>query len=321
MNRLLQSLFNYRQQLMGLSMIAVFSAHISYFGAISNSFFNIVSSFGFTEGFLFLSGFGIYNSIDNDNNIFSFFKKRLVRLYIPYFLISTPFLLWLTWLSHGSVSLFLARLLSISFFFEGNYYAMWYISVTMLLYSISPCLYKMIKVSNIASIFLLIITTICINLILSKISDFHSFKYIVQIPVYIIGMIGAKARIVGNRSTRFVACLAFVLNTICCLFIDTYIFQHHNNYALPINLIILFFFSLNMFWMSKLFSCLNYILGFVGKYSLELYLIHMLLFYSIKAIDFMSPRVAIFFSIILSLLLCRFIAININKVINYCNLR
>lgn len=320
MNRLLNSLFIYRQQLMGLSMIAVFSAHISYFGAFGSSFLSIVSSFGFTEGFLFLSGFGIYNSIEKNRNGFYYFKKRLVRLYIPFFLISGPFLLWLTWLSHGSVYLFLARLLSISFFFEGNYYSMWYISVTLLLYSISPYLYKIIRVSNISSLLLLLFATISVNLVLWEINDFHSFKYIVQAPAYIIGMIVAKSGIVGNTRILSFTCMAFVIDTISCILIDTFIFPRHNNIALPFHLSLLFA-SCFLCRKSKTFPVLNDILGFLGKYSLELYLVHMLLFHSIMAIDIMSSRNAIFISILLSLLSCRYVAIFTNAIINYYKLR
>lgn len=95
----------------------------------------------FTEGFLLLSGLGLYYSFKKDNNIISFYKRRLYRLVLPFILISLPFYLY-QWLAYNlSLSDMLIKISALWYWYRGNE-GMWYVSVSVLLYFLFPFIYR-----------------------------------------------------------------------------------------------------------------------------------------------------------------------------------
>lgn len=134
---------------MGVGTLSVFVLHILvasdihdyWYCGILGTIFNWV----YTDGFLFLSGFSIYFSLEKDSRIFSFFKKRIKRLYLPFLVVAGPFLIILSYFYGDSIWMLILRLTTINFWIEGNFGSMWYVSVTMALYLLSPLLFKLIE--------------------------------------------------------------------------------------------------------------------------------------------------------------------------------
>lgn len=88
----------YRSELMGIGIIGVLVAHSIGLGEIatpSNLYMKIIAfipRLAFTQGFLFLSGFGLYYSFAKNGNIREFYVRRINRLLIPFIVLSVCFL-------------------------------------------------------------------------------------------------------------------------------------------------------------------------------------------------------------------------------------
>ena len=155
MNSSLLSNFNtsdisrYRQTLMGVAIFGVMFSHWFGFQSIKSGIpyelSAIVVRLVFTEGFLFLSGFGLYYSFSKNQDIKSFYKRRFIRLYIPFVLLSLPLYLYflIAREGYGFVDFF-SQLTTVYFWFKGNYGGMWYVSLSIMLYLFFPLLYRFI---------------------------------------------------------------------------------------------------------------------------------------------------------------------------------
>lgn len=136
----------YRSQLMGIAMLNVFFLHsMSWLSLIPPKIVSYIFGILFTEGFLFLSGYGIYFSFHKDHNIKGFYSKRVQRLLLPYWIMTTPFFLWqLCNGDYGLLGLF-ERITTVAFWTQGNYVGMWYVSVSVLLYLCFPAIYSALQ--------------------------------------------------------------------------------------------------------------------------------------------------------------------------------
>ena len=140
----------YRSQLMGIAILNVLVLHSlgwtefhhpTWAATALNTFGRLI----FTEGFLFLSGYGLYYSLHKNSNLKVFFTKRVKRLLIPYWLMTLPFfMLWLLMGKYGMLG-FAQRVSTLYFWFHGNYVGMWYISVSVLLYLCFPLIYRVLQ--------------------------------------------------------------------------------------------------------------------------------------------------------------------------------
>lgn len=135
----------HRSELMGIGILGVMLGHylewsqvIGYWTYLFKPLIGLV----FTEVFLILSGFGLYYSFSNKSEIYSFFKKRFDRLVVPFWILSVLYMVWLIYkrLSIGNILLHIS---SLDFWINGNT-GMWYISVSILLYSLFPFIYFML---------------------------------------------------------------------------------------------------------------------------------------------------------------------------------
>lgn len=139
----------YRTPIMGVAILGVMLEH--WYGlskVILPSAFHLMlqlfTSLVFTQGFLFLSGFGLFYSLRKNPSIKDFYKRRFLRLLLPYIIITTPFFIFQTIVEHNSIFVFLGRVSTISYWFEGNFCGMWYIATSCFLYLIFPIIYKLI---------------------------------------------------------------------------------------------------------------------------------------------------------------------------------
>lgn len=126
---------------MGVAIIGVMLGHLMNH-TIQPPILPFVARMVHTLGFLFLSGFGLYYSFSKDNNIFNFYKKRVSRLYIPYFIIASIFFITLVSVEHKSILQFIGYITTAAFWYEGNYYAMWYVAISLVLYIIYPIIHN-----------------------------------------------------------------------------------------------------------------------------------------------------------------------------------
>lgn len=308
-------LSNHRTALMGIAVLAVFACHIVVLGELPNTWykpmFGIPISWGFTQGFLFLSGFGIYHTLEKDDRKGLFYKKRINRLYIPFLVIAGPFIIFLSILHGDSFFITIARLFTLNFLIEGNYSSMWYISVSIFLYSISPIIYYLVSRKH--GWYYWVLTFIACVIIIEALQryiftpeEYIPYSGIDQIPAYFLGFGVAKCKTHYINSLNFIACLLVITIPFAEIVLNAY---HVFVFLLPTfyHLISLLFFAFLFDGMAnfnlKSFRYTYDAFLWLGKHSLELYLLHMLIYWSIDAL---IPQncFLIYYSIIISLLFC-----------------
>ena len=86
--------------------------------------------------FAFLSGIGLWQSLERNNNIERFYIKRIQRVVIPYLLISATFNLYFYIGIHRNLAQFVADLCCVSFWQEGR--GAWYVAWIIPVYLIYP---------------------------------------------------------------------------------------------------------------------------------------------------------------------------------------
>ncbi len=158
----------YRSQLMGIAMLNVMMLHsMSWLSISLPKSVDFMIGILFTEGFLFLSGYGIYYSFFKNSNLKQFYGKRIQRLLIPYWIITTPF--FVVQLTNGDYDFlgFIQRCFTIAFWTHGNYAGLWYISVSVLLYLCFPLIFRGLRKRAGGGVYYCIVTDSCIYILLS----------------------------------------------------------------------------------------------------------------------------------------------------------
>lgn len=246
---------------------------------------------------MFFSGFGLYYSFHNDCHIGRFYVKRIKRLLIPYVLIAMPFLMYHAMIGDYGIKIFLLKLSTFYFWLMGND-GMWYISVSVLLYLVYPLLHNILKVCG---GYLFVIVYILISSIYYFANDYYQVIRIgvEKFPFFMLGMYVGKKSFLKNsfplyRLAFFSAALGL-----------SYIIQTPDYLAVKESLfrivgIIICIEALT--WLDRfkfIMSCLSWF----GKYSLELYILHMMLSSVLLKSEynpFVTTILIIFLSIILS---------------------
>lgn len=143
----------FRSELMGIAAIGILICHAGANGVELGLFLSIFNMGQLGNALFFmLSGYGLYFSLAKMpftcSNIIMWYKKRLVRILVPYIIWCIPFFIyqlvyypdtnWLDWL-------YVFSLLS---YWDGSGGVAWFLSVLIALYLISPLIYKAIIFRN-----------------------------------------------------------------------------------------------------------------------------------------------------------------------------
>lgn len=137
------------QELKGVAILMVVFSHIAYFLVSDPSFLHplsIAAGVG-VNLFLFLSGYGlVYSALSKKLSIGQFYKKRLLKLYLPLWL-SLGFILILDYVVAGkSYGLFYTLQSFLGIFNHANLYTdinspLWYFSLIVFYYLLFPLLF------------------------------------------------------------------------------------------------------------------------------------------------------------------------------------
>lgn len=190
----------YRQELMGLAILGVLFSHIVSLGQVTGYIvtfpFKVFENLVFTQGFLLLSGFGLYYSWTKEHSVRHYFKKRIGRLMIPFWIMSVPFYMYVCAILNNDYGKFIENILTAYFWLHGNN-GMWYISITVLLYILFPLLYKVIfskpnpKAVTVRALFVFILMEAINGLIYVCAPSYYNMVSIgiTQAPIFVIGML------------------------------------------------------------------------------------------------------------------------------------
>ena len=283
----------HRQKIMGIAIILIILFHSAFTIPIISSFFDTL--YCGVDIFLFVSGFGIYVAIKKYNNTLLFYKKRISKIfpiYIPavfcYYII---FFVKNGYFSNGfylsrvlnNFSIIISNIFCFSFWLRMPTFV-WYVPVIVLLYTLSPILEK--SLSSVKHIALTVLIATIIN-----IPFFYNDCLIgaSRFFIYYIGMLFGKIYYENKKINIKIEIFLYVLSVVgvliasfCAIKLEKYL-TVYGLYWYPYILIIpglvfalarLFNFIENV----KILKFINLFFSFLGCITLEIYLIHVIIF-------------------------------------------
>ena len=274
----------FRGELMGIAILGVCLLHAFAWADMGDSIFcKLIAPFAriaFTEGFLFLSGFGLYYSFSKNNDRRTFYKKRFNRVLFPYVIMGLPFFLYGLILGDLSITKFFLKVTSLYFWLFGND-GMWYISMSVALYALFPFAYKFIfdnhqERSVLVRTLFLVVTCIAVCLALYMNAPTYYAKLeigIAKTPMFFIGMLaGYYSRINRVLSWKHI----FGGGILLCV---TFVIKRQSEFAMSYyemayRLLMMPLACMLLTWLNS--KPINAALQWFGKYSLEIYVLQML---------------------------------------------
>ena len=315
---------------MGIAMFGVLWCHFSDISGVipvgvPKSIIDTFAYSLFTQGFVFFSGMGLYYSFSKNCDIKSYYLRRLKRVFIPYVILTAPYFLYTDIGIEKDFLLLLRHLTGIEFFISGNYSGMWYISVILFLYLIFPLLYHLVFGNNgnnrLRPFFVTAALIIVWDIIRYVISGYALNYYnLPQMPnglgimqCFVMGMI---TMYIIAKHQRVAVIQIIGLLCICLVFKyllggganNQFLIDYTCWMVLPYSLVysaVLYFVD-KCKPLCKVSYCIKYPLRFLGKYSLEIYVIHSIIYHFLRDYSSLtiSPLAQISISILISLLIC-----------------
>ncbi|MDD6072583.1 MAG: acyltransferase [Clostridiales bacterium] len=302
----------YRNELLGIAILAVFCIHSNGFDWPSNLMIieKVLSQGGIgVDVFLFLSGMGLYYSLKKDENIVKFYKHRFVRILPGYlFIAGIGYAIIIFAFGNRSIEEYLYRLSTISFWRTGEG-TVWYISFIMIMYMIYPVIYQLRKKASGKYIFLLLIISVFsieVGMIKWCPSVFRNIEAAIsRVAVFLLGSYIApwikEARKINNVSIILWILAMVAIRMLRIIFISpeslySAIFVRISN--LFFTLIIV---TVGAFVIARCPEFIRKLLRWFGERTLEIYLVHMFainVFY-VSPLSRIGNNVGIYFLIIL----------------------
>lgn len=153
---------------MGIAAISIFMMHsvqqeLLVCNYILYKIFELWGTFG-VDVFCLLSGIGIYFSLNKNNDLMIWAKRRLKRVYVPYLIIA---IIFNASILNRSVYSWLLRLSTLQYWFAYNDGG-WYVSFILLMYCISAFAFsKRNKEKELSPrLYFLIVIAVLINMLL-----------------------------------------------------------------------------------------------------------------------------------------------------------
>jgi len=268
----------YRSELMGWSIVWIMALHFT-FTQIKPLGFLAQYGFAGVDIFMLVSGFGLYFSLDKNSHIFTFYRKRFLRIFPTYYILGifASIILY-----HDSILTYLFRYTTIGFW-TGGVYGDWYIPSIVLLYILMPFIKELYD----RKFWFIIIFICCLCLIASYIlvasnyipkSEPHFFL-LYRIPSFLFGMACAYWVKHGFSNNYYY----YILIAGIPFFI--YLYPHHHeiyNYKYFSTVFLLPIFTSLFIVISRHCPPINPIISKIGQASLEIYIIQGMFFHAIS---------------------------------------
>ena len=288
--------------------------------------------------FLILSGYGLNKSVKNDYKIGEFYKRHLTKIYFNYwFVVIISFIVGAIFFTDKARILIGDNVFNkVILNFTGLHYltgymgynsSWWFITAIIILYLLFPLIRILVKQYNylflIFSSILLFPDLIPFNVLNIKWVAFNFFPFI-------LGVYMAESRIFENihltEEKLFYKFTGFMMIALAFVFIVPIrlrLGMSYEGYRLD-NFFGLLIILINFLYLSRI-NILNKLLSYIGKYSMDMFLIHGFIttLYTAEFIYRLKYPVVMFLVV---LLLSLFISVLFSKVktilkINYSNLR
>ena len=228
--------------------------------------------------FLIVGGMGMYYSLNSSkkgNGLAEWYKKRFIRVIVPYLIAAIPFYIWFCIYNNYGVGRFFYHLSGLSFW--GEHEGMWYVDLLIPLYLVTPLIGKIIDSAKHRIIPTAII--MCAALVISAlpISNFvNSFgaeavisnvqSVLCRVAGYVFGYFcGAYV-----REKKHISCLIIPASLVVFLLFQKlpYINRVFNGWILAVFLMLVLCVGIKIIKNTKIMPVLKWL----GDRSLEMYL-------------------------------------------------
>ncbi len=281
----IKQMIKYREIWMGIAMLSVMIYHsgIQFPIELLNKIKEI--AYGGVDIFLFASGIGNYYSYTKSEAPLEFIKRRILRLapiYIPFMIVWG---LYHIVMGQMNAVVFVGNLFAVQTLSHSGISFNWYLAALIVFYVLTPYLATFIKKNTLGKCIVLVAAAILLST-----AFFNDRKFIVlatRLPIYIIGMMFAKydAQII-KKKYALSAALLFAASVAALYACRAYVPRYLWNYGLhwyPYILMtpfLCYVISCVSRW-SEGCKPIRYVqrcIGLLGKYSFELYLVHIFVF-------------------------------------------
>lgn len=262
---------------MGWAIVWIMMLHFSFNQVKPLGF---IAQYGFAgvDIFMMLSGLGLYYSLDKNNDIGYYYKRRFLRIFPTYYIIGffASIILF-----QDTFFTYLFRYSTIGFWINGPTWE-WYVPSIVALYIVAPVLKRMIDNGYITLIIIINIFIVVVSyyIVANEIVDAKDphFFLIYRIPAFYFGMICAFW--IKNNTSMIYFYLLIVIGIPCfaLLFPRHHVIYNYKYFSL---LFLLPIFTICFIVLSKYIKLLNPILTIIGKASLEIYLVQAIFFNTI----------------------------------------
>lgn len=257
----------YRTQIMGLAAIMIIVCHIRGLDFLDIPFVEKLvwlGNYG-VEIFLFVSGIGMYYSLTQKNiGLFQWYKRRYVRITIPFLLIAASiYPLRIILNIPASLSDFLLYITTLEFWIYHR--GAWYVAMLFPLYFLTPYLVKVISTYKVRALIVsvLIMILLGISYIPSENEIIRNIQFVIsRVPVFILG-IGVAPYVKNEYGISAIRT--------CVIIVGGLLLWHYLNFPLGGGIAIICLLGIFIAFICK-YKQINNALKFMGNMSLESYL-------------------------------------------------
>lgn len=285
----------YRNVLLGCAMLWIMLSHsiLSFEFPFFEWFKNIGS--GGADICLFASGLGCYFSLEKDNDIIRFIKRRIGRLFPTYlcFIIVWIFIKVIS--GNMTFQAIVGNILGVQSFiswrgdpFNCEKLFNWYIGALGLCYVLAPYFKNIVEMTNRLGKHIFIIML----LIVFSIPFWNEYQLIIivtRLPIFYIGMMFGKEikrdTLLDKKDIYFllfISIMGFVILSLCYKLLPNFLWSHGLQWysfilIVPGMCVIISLIS-SFFESNKISVWINNIIAFIGKNSFEIFLVHIPIF-------------------------------------------
>lgn len=285
----------YRAELYGIATLMIMMFH-SQVALVYPGWFNEINmhlNYG-VDIFLFLSGISLYYSFSKDSNYAGFMKKRAERTLLPYLIIGFFFWFWKYIIADFSITDFVYNISGMSLFLvkSGETLVigqpeMWYVAFILGLYAVYPVFFSLFfgaseKHRKLSFSVILVLSVAFVLFEKYYAPEFYASTevWLIRIPVFVLGCFSGKAAKEKKPFTvaEIILCFLFIPLKVLTMLLGSVLdsrmmFRYLGLFgALFIMFIAVFLFEkLNLKPLRKICS-------FFGSISLEMYMIHVMLY-------------------------------------------
>ena len=272
-----------REELMGIATLLVLLNHSKTFEW--NGHFGILKKM-FSEGgmgvdiFLLLSGIGMYYSFAKGEDRSGFYKRRFLRIVPIYFPLAIIFLAIIECLGKFHLANYILRVTTASYWINGDG-IYWYVSYILIFYLLYPFIYKYLLKGD-ANPFLSIALMFAVEVIVLIFFNQYYVKMqfaLSRLPITVLacylGKYAYENKEVKAISIGVLLVPFMILRGIRIVFVPEVYEALVTFLVKTANMFLIIFFVYFYYGMrNMIFAWIKNVLQFFGKYSLEIYLIH-----------------------------------------------